>query len=213
MKGDIANTPLSQINTMAGSDRSMDSQIADIADNNIVNSSGQELSDFYKSVITCIKTLSNDLTLSVGVGEDVSDGNYDVTLPLIADEKNQSLVALIRGLGDSFAMMLIGCLPCLNASVSRKWDHVNLRVSREIWSTCGRWATTPTPCPDSAPPSNLNWYFPVCARKASVGASYRWLRRGSSNPFVNRLNNLSVLQYRSWVISSRINPATQNTHY
>lgn len=68
-------------------------------------SNHEQISDFYKSVIACIKALSNDDNLTVSVGTDTPADEYDVHLPLIEDESSQSLKALIRGLGDSFAMM------------------------------------------------------------------------------------------------------------
>ena len=56
-------------------------------------------------MIACIKALSNDINLTVSVGTEAPAEPSDVHLPLIEDETNQSLIALIRGLGDSFAMM------------------------------------------------------------------------------------------------------------
>lgn len=65
----------------------------------------KEHSEFYKQVIACIRALSNDTTLTVSVGDDAQAEQSDVNLPLIDNESNQSLMVLIRGLGDSFAMM------------------------------------------------------------------------------------------------------------
>jgi len=62
-------------------------------------------SPFYQSIIACLRTLANDASLTVAVGDAEGAQQCDLNLPLIEDKSNESLVALIRGLSDSYALM------------------------------------------------------------------------------------------------------------
>jgi len=73
---------------------------------------------FYTSVIACLRALANDASLKVTVGETSDADSGDLNLPLLSDTQNKSLVSLVRGLSDSFAMMRLYHDPAMHAALA-----------------------------------------------------------------------------------------------
>lgn len=110
------------------------------ADNQVRAKNDKRYSEFYNHVIACIRTLSNDTTLTFSVGEEKLNEECDINLPQIDNESNKSLVVLVRGLGDSFSMMRLHHDPQLHNRLAPKdpvADRLFTLLERERFEAVG----------------------------------------------------------------------------